>query len=386
MHKAIRNLTRLVWPAMAWLLTIASVSAAFAEGEPLHGDFPRAWVSLEYLNLWSASAPTPFPLAVTSDAAPTGQPGSPDATVLLGNRPISIGAFPGFRATLGGWFSANDRLGAEISGFATGVRAAHFQAASDGEGNPWLSIPFSDVTSGTPVESALVVAQPGVRRGRISADDASIFGGIEADGLFKLRSASRSQPGQLAAIGGLRYITLWEQFQLSSVTTEMSGLSQSRDDVLAALNTFLGAEFGLRGGYRYRRVTLQLMGKAAFGTTWQAQSAASHGNFPGNWAATSSGLFTQSSNTVYIPPQRAFSVVPAARLRLSYDLTQRLRATLSYEALYWTNVIRPSNQFDREINLSQTAGPLVGAARPAAQHRQSDFWAQGLTAGLQLNF
>jgi len=49
-------------------------------------------------------------------------------------------------------------------------------------------------------------------------------------------------------------------------------------------------------------------------------------------------------------------------------------------------MMRPSDQLDRQINLSQLNGPLVGAARPAVLSNHTDFWAQGFTVGLQFNY
>lgn len=379
MHKSLFTLA-----CIAWLAVIGRPS--MCAGQTPRGAFPKAWISLEYLNLWTRPAPVAFPLVTTGDAAGLGRLGAPGTHVLLGDEPLGTGPFPGFRATLGGWFGDCEIVGLEISGFATGVRAAHFQAASDAVGNPLLAIPFADVTSGTPQESSLVIAQPGVRRGLISADDASIFGGIEADGLLKLGFLPPDPNRQWAAVGGLRFITLHEQFQLSSVTTDMAGVSQNRDDLVAALDSFLGAEFGLRGSRRFNRLTLELTGKAAFGSTWQAQSFYGQSNAPFAPPLGFGGFFTEPSNTSLAPLQRVYSVVPSARFRIGYDLSQHLRLTASYEGLLWTHIVRPSNELDREINLSQTTGPLVGPARPTAQSRQSDFWAQGFSVGLQVNY
>lgn len=60
--------------------------------------------------------------------------------------------------------------------------------------------------------------------------------------------------------------------------------------------------------------------------------------------------------------------------------------SVQYEAFLWTRMMRPSDQLDRQINLSQLNGPLVGAARPAVLSNHTDFWAQGFTVGLQFNY
>ena len=65
-----------------------------------------------------------------------------------------------------------------------------------------------------------------------------------------------------------------------------------------------------------------------------------------------------------------------------------------YSALYWNQVVRPGNQMDRGINLSQNQNPsfntagggLVGPALPAPQFNRSDFWAQGGTFGVEFQY
>ena len=53
-----------------------------------------------------------------------------------------------------------------------------------------------------------------------------------------------------------------------------------------------------------------------------------------------------------------------------------------YNFMYWSNVVRPGDQIDRNINpnlapvFGGTAGG-VGAAAPARLNRETDFWAHG---------
>jgi hypothetical protein len=383
MHKSILTLACLVW------LTAVDGPPLLA-GEPTRGVDPTAWASLEYLNLWTSSAPLPFPLVTSGDAAGGGRLNAPSTRVLLGDGPLATGPFPGFRATLGAWFDFDENFGGEISGFATGLRAAHFQAASNGFQGPLLAIPFADVTSGVPQESSLVVAQPGTSKGRISADDATIFGGLEVDGLINLSDFLPSDDNRLSVVAGVRFLTYKERFQFDSVSIDTTGFTFGTNDVLLAQNTFFGGDLGLRGSRRFQRLTLELTGKAALGPTWQAQYVSNQSNLqffpPRIQQQPNGGFFTQPSNIGYTYPHRTFSVVPAARLRAGYDLTRNLRLTVSYEAMLWTRMMRPSNELDRQINLSQITGPLAGVARPAVQNRHSDFWAQGFTVGLQLQY
>jgi hypothetical protein len=64
-----------------------------------------------------------------------------------------------------------------------------------------------------------------------------------------------------------------------------------------------------------------------------------------------------------------------------------------YEILYWNRVVRPGDQIDHNVNLSQNAvldpkgvGTLVGPAQPAPLFNRSDFWAQGINLGLEYRY
>ena len=61
--------------------------------------------------------------------------------------------------------------------------------------------------------------------------------------------------------------------------------------------------------------------------------------------------------------------------------------------MYWIRVLRPGNQIDHGVNLTQNAvldpngvGMLVGPARPVPPFNRSDFWAQGLSLGLEFRY
>ena len=51
--------------------------------------------------------------------------------------------------------------------------------------------------------------------------------------------------------------------------------------------------------------------------------------------------------------------------------------------------MRPGNQIDRNLNLTQGAlgnGALTGVALPAPLFNRSDFWAQGINLGFEFRF
>lgn len=58
-----------------------------------------------------------------------------------------------------------------------------------------------------------------------------------------------------------------------------------------------------------------------------------------------------------------------------------------YNFLFWTDVLRAAEQIDTGINVSQIPpGQLVGEPRPAFTAVTNDFWAQGLSLGLECSY
>jgi hypothetical protein len=75
-------------------------------------------------------------------------------------------------------------------------------------------------------------------------------------------------------------------------------------------------------------------------------------------------------------------------VKLAYQITPRLTASLGYTFLYWSNVARAGDQVDTTVNPTLIP-PVVaptGPARPAVTFQQSGLWAQGIQLGLELIF
>ena len=76
-----------------------------------------------------------------------------------------------------------------------------------------------------------------------------------------------------------------------------------------------------------------------------------------------------------------------SKTRLGYDLTCRLKATVGWSFLYWSSVMRPGDQIDTNVNPSQLPpGTLSGIPSPQFKPVMTDFWAQGLSIGLDYRY
>src|SRR5262249_37158965 len=85
-----------------------------------------------------------------------------------------------------------------------------------------------------------------------------------------------------------------------------------------------------------------------------------------------------------------FAVVPEAGLRVAFQLWRNLQISAGYDFLYWSSVVRPGAQVNRDVNLSQStllgSGTLTGPAQPLAPLARSDFFANGLSLGLEVRW
>jgi len=89
------------------------------------------------------------------------------------------------------------------------------------------------------------------------------------------------------------------------------------------------------------------------------------------------------TDTVNVP-----TLVPELGVKFGYNFTEHLRGYVGYDVLYASNVVRPGDQVDTFVNSSfiPPRGTPVGAPLPHFQFRTTDFWAQGVSFGLELRY
>ena len=89
-----------------------------------------------------------------------------------------------------------------------------------------------------------------------------------------------------------------------------------------------------------------------------------------------------------------FSVVPEVSLNVGYWLTPNLKAFVGYNALYWSNVVRPGDQIDRTVDVTFIPNPPINPAtgqvpafsgqnRPVVPFRQDHLWVNGVQFGVE---
>jgi Putative beta barrel porin-7 (BBP7) len=348
------------------------------------------WFDAEYLYLWTKGDNLP-PLVTTSPAgtvrSQAGVLGAPGTTVLLGGaNAFDSNGTSGGRFTLGTWFNPQNTIGLQGTFFFLGERNNTFEAASNGL--PILARPFFNVNTG--MEDSELVAYPGVVAGRIGVTSTMDLRGADID--MRL-NWFKGCCWKLDVLAGFRYVNLEETLSVNEFLNVPSGASIAVADGFGTHNNFYGGDIGLDLELRRGRWTLDMLGKVALG------GITSTGHISGSTAffvpgqpvtAFPGGLLALPSNIGSYSKDQ-FAVSPEVDLRLKYQITPRIQAFLGYSFLYLDNVARPSGLINRAVNVTQLPsqigpGALVGAANPVGGIRTTDFWAQGITVGLEIRW
>jgi len=359
------------------------------------------WTSAEYLYYWVKSAPLFTPLATSGDPAGAaasgltlGALGTPGTSVLSPHQQ-NFGPQSGGRVAAG-WLDSEGFLGFEASGFLLETRSASFAVVSNPGGTPALSVPFFSPVTG--METALNLSAPGVAQGGVLASSTNALWGAEANGLLEIFNDHWLHA---YALGGFRYLDLAERlditdFSTSPVAPATTGLAGPAPavpgtfrDFFSTHNQYYAGQMGIKTEARFDRFFLDCTVKVGLGDS--LQSIVINGTTTGLPPVSSGGVFTQGTNIGRFT-RTQFVVAPEAKVQAGIDFTRNIRAFAGYEFLYLTKVIRPGYQLDHQVDLTQApyfggAGPITaGSTNPAQMFNSTNFWAQGVSAGIQISF
>jgi hypothetical protein len=356
---------------------------------------PRFYFYAEYLLWWLRQDKVPVLVSTSTNPFDNGIIGKPTTEVLFGGDGIDGGPRSGV-AIGGGWW-IDDCCKQEWIGF----RAFYLGTESDSFGVnssefPVLARPFFNLNQG--IEFAEVGAFPGRFTGSQSvSQNSNFFGGQVTPGCIICCGCNYN----VGLYGGFEYLGLEESIDL---TESFHGLPtapapymnanilgqdhfQTRDD-------FYGGVVGLSGEYSYGRVSFEGYGQVALGDTHQTlvidgdqivtQPNGTASRFVGD-------LYALKTNIGRYHRER-FSVVPELGLNVGVLLTSHIRAFIGYDFLYWTNVIRPGTQIDRNLDITQIPNFAVPGVKPLSSPQpfaplnSTDLWAQGISFGFELRF
>jgi hypothetical protein len=351
----------------------------------------RVWGGVEGLWWWNKERNLPV-LATTSVAgtpfAQAGVLGQPGTRVLFGGGEFDGNGSEGVRGTLGYWFDRNQNFGIFTRAFRYGEEEIGYHAASDG--NPILARPFFDVGLG--IEDAVVVAYPGIARGRIDIDTSNEVRGYD---VLLRKMLYYGDCNRLDLIGGYHATEVFDDVRVAheiiSVDPEGRvpvGTRINTADTFRAENEFHGGSIGVMATGYDGRLTWNLLSKVSFGNNRETVSirGSSTTSIPGGGSATfDQGLLALDSNSgVY--ERDVFAIVPELDLSLMYNLSSMLSVSVGYSLIYWSDIALAGDAIDTTINPTQIEGPIIGPSRPRYSLVDDDFWLHGLTFGVHGRF
>ncbi|MFN4259617.1 MAG: BBP7 family outer membrane beta-barrel protein [Gemmataceae bacterium] len=338
-----------------------------------------------------------FPVLITTGTEVSqGILGQPGTRVLFGGRREDLNERLGGRFTAGVWFDDCRTSAVEVSGFFLGERSVPFVVNSVAA--PVIARPFVDINNNRPFRE--LATFPGILTGSVSVRAPTSLWGIEANLRKKLCCTCNWQwYGYL----GFRVLDLDEGLEIIENLIAQTTIATDRGNILPGDtinvtdrfdtdNVFYGAQIGLGTEYQYGRWFVDMKAKLAVGGVAQKvhingfqviQTAGGVQEFTGGLLALPSNIGRHSRGRV--------AVVPEWNVNVGYQLHPHCRAFVGYSFLYLSNVVRPGDQIDLNVDVTQipnfaTDAQPANVNQPAVLFRDTDFWAQGLNFGLEFRY
>jgi hypothetical protein len=351
--------------------------------------------------LWFASGQSVPILATVGPPATNGVLGQPGVAVLFGNQAVLPAFRPGVRLRGGIWFDEEATYGLEGSLFRLAERSTNFFASTADFPTSVIARPFFNtnpvqvigpginIRSG---ETAEIVSSPGFSAGAFAVRTQSTFWGGDVNyRQHWLEGCGR----RLDLLAGYRRLRLDEDLDVTESVVGLgtnAGIAATVRDHFGTTNEFNGGQLGFAAQRDWGRWGLNLRALAALGTTTQ------HIHLDGTTLitrATGSNLVAGGALAVEGNRGRTerdrLSFVPEVTFNVTYQLTDHLKLLAGYNFLYWSNVVRPGDQIDRNIDGARIPAfyplPVMPVGnRPMVPFKDSDFWAQGVNVGLQFTW
>lgn len=355
-------------------------------------DRNRAWLRGEYLLWWTDGNRVPALVTTSTAAVDAGVLGEDTTSVLFGDTDLFTDVRSGGRISGGIWLPRAPDWGIEGSYLVLEKLVDRFAASSAGD--PILARPFVNIVTGA--EDARPIALSGVAEGDVTVAASSTL--QSAEGLIRRVVFERRDavvPGSVPrtlrvdVVGGYRFARLDEDLLIDD-SFEVAGPTMIESfDRFDTQSTFHGGEVGVIGASRRNRWTLEVLLKLAIGNTRaEATLEGLTTTSPGGASPTDPGGLLVLTTNDGSSTRDDLAIIPELGVTLGYDICSGLRATVGYTFLYWSQVARPGEQIDRNVNPTfiPDNGPPAGAPQPEFPFITTDFWAQGLNFGLDYRF
>lgn len=386
----------------------APIAVAVADVTQACGPPGWVWVGADYL-LWRTAGMHVPPLVTTS---PLGTPqsqagvlGAPGTTVLFGDENLFRGDVNGVRLRPGLWFDRDSRIGIQGDLFSLESQSVLFAAQGNASGSPILARPFFNINPRHPIthvftppprQDAQLISFPTITRGEIAvaADSQLESASLMLRTLLACESFCRTGVNSYSRVDiltGYRYLDLSDKLVITEELNSLDPITLASFDVTDQFRTenrFQGIDLGAVWQGAWQRFTFELLLKGAVGNVAQrvdinggtviAQRNGTEQTFP-------AGLLALPSNSGSYRRDQ-WTVVPEFGAVVGFQVLPKVRATIGYTLVYWNSVARAGDQIDLFLNPDQIPPPIVPAAGPLFPEFhfvESNYWAQGLTVGLE---
>lgn len=370
------------------------------------------WIRGEYLLWWTKGMETP-PLVTTGSE---GTLDADDTVILFGGDDLLDETRHGFRIRAGTWLDCNRRIGLEGEYWRLSEESEHFEATSDAEGVPNRFRPFfninprdaDDALAPPAREDVELISFSDVLAGSVFVDARSEVEGAGAWLRYNLccddwmlascdpcNACGLPAGRRFDLLVGYRYMRLTDRLtireDLTSLEAEPNQGSFDLTDSFDTANDFHGVDLGVAAELNRGPWSLELMGRMALGTVDQVVTIAGETIISGSESSDGTytgGLLAQRTN-IGTHSRSEFAVLPQLGATLGFQLAPGLRATAGYNFVYLSRVVRAGEQIDLDLNpdlLPPEFEPFAGPERPRFEFRDTDFWAQGFSFGVQMDW
>lgn len=352
------------------------------------------WAEVEFLR-WAYRGSVLPPLVTVgmpTDLIP-GAVGQPTTRVLFGGGSTGTEWAGGLRVRLGGPLGPASPFGWQVGWFCTQPQVT--QAAFVSGGPVVLARPFHDTLAARP--GSFVFGVPGLVDGNVSARTRTTLWGFEAH-------ATANLAGPVTGFAGFRYLEMTDEVSVLSQdrvgaigsfingTPLPAGSFEAQGDRFTVRNRFDGAQVGVRYGHGFGPVGFDLRAAVALGVTRQeltVQGGTQTVDPLGVARSAPAGFLALASNSGQFDRDRC-TLIPELGARLTYRAAPGVQVFAGYDVLYWANVARAGDQIDPAQDPRQNPSSFnftgARAARPAVWLRDTDFWAQGLSFGVRVEY
>lgn len=362
----------------------------------------RFWAQVDYLYWWQKGSDVPPLVSTSPNGTAIGDSGvlgpgftnTATASIRVGNEDLNTSPNSGGRVQFGVWLDDTETsmAGGHFFMMATQSGASTNSAPNGGF---ILARPFFNTNPGVNAMDSLIVSHPDGAAGFVNIrTETDVIGA----GMHFRTNLHRSAFGRVDILLGYRFVRMDDLLYVQDSTT-ITGIGTGRPiavggvingfDSFEARNEFHGGDAGLAIdlGQPHKRIKASMLGKIAFGTMEQlmliegstfAQAGASSGTFVGD-------LLAQETNIGW-HRQRELAIVPEAQFNLGIRINSYLSANVGYTFMYVSRVQRAADAVDLNVDDRLLDDQPVAATGPRFAFDTTDFWLQGVNAGLELKY